>query len=153
MTINEFLKEENMVFDFDAGDKNAFFEKAVAVIVEKNPEYKRKDVLKLFLQREKTMTTGVGKKIAIPHILYDKCVLQQLFLFRPAGPIDFKSLDNQPVELIIMLIGPKCDSNIPYLQLLARISRLIKKDDFVGKLLAAKSSAAVFKVLKEYERR
>ncbi|MCP4214916.1 MAG: PTS sugar transporter subunit IIA [bacterium] len=153
MTIFEFLKEDNMTFEFDAADKKSFFLYSVAVIVEKNPDYKHKDVLKLFRQREKTMTTGVGKRIAIPHIIYDKCPAQQLFLFSLSNPIDFKSLDDQSVELIIMFVGPKRDSNLPYLQLLAKLSRLMKKDAVVEKLLAAKSSEAVCKVLREHERR
>ena len=153
MSIMELLDRENVIVDFDAKNKKDFFEKAVSIIVSKYSHFYYQEVLHMFLEREKTMSTGIGKKIAIPHIIYEKCQTQQLYIFHLRAPIDFKALDQQPVRLIIMLVGPKTESNMPYLQILAKLSRLMKKDAIVEKLLKTKSIEAIVKVLKEYEQR
>jgi len=154
MTIRELLEEKNIFIDFEARNKKDFFEKAVSIIVDQCSRfYRREEVLPLFLEREKTMSTGIGKKIAIPHIIYEKCQTPQLFIFSLRTPIDFNALDRQPVELIIMIVGPKTESNLPYLQILARLSRLMKNDILVEKLLKSKSIEAIYNVLKEHEQR
>ena len=151
MKILELLDEENIFIDFAAKNKRDFFQKAVSIVVSKCSQFCHEEILTLFLEREKTMSTGIGKKIAVPHIIYGKCLSQQLFIFSLRTPIDFKALDRQPVELIIMFVGPKTESNLPYLQILAKLSRLMKNDHIVEKLLKSKSIEAIFQVLKEYE--
>jgi mannitol/fructose-specific phosphotransferase system IIA component (Ntr-type) len=151
MKILDHLSEENIFFDFAVHGKDDFFQKAAAIIVSRCSSFRREEVLQLFLEREKTMSTGIGKKIAIPHIMYGKCLSQQLYIFRLHTPIDFNALDQQPVELIIMFVGPKTESNLPYLQILAKLSRMMKNDRIVAQLLASRSSEAIYQVLRDYE--
>jgi mannitol/fructose-specific phosphotransferase system IIA component (Ntr-type) len=151
MKILDILDQENIFIDFAVKNKKDFFQQAVSIIVSRCPQFHREEMLTLFLEREKTMSTGIGKKIAVPHIIYGKCVSQQLFIFSLRSPIDFKALDRQPVELVIMFVGPRTESNLPYLQILAKFSRLMKNDHIVEKLLESKSIAAICRVLKEYE--
>jgi mannitol/fructose-specific phosphotransferase system IIA component (Ntr-type) len=151
MKILDFLDLENIFFDFAVADKDDFFQKAVTMIVNRCSSFQGEEVLKLFLEREKTMSTGIGKKIAIPHIMYGKCLSQQLYIFSLRTPIDFNALDQQPVALIIMFVGPKNESNLPYLQLLAKLSRLMKNDRIVAQLLASPSGEAIYQVLRDYE--
>ncbi len=153
MKILEFLGEKNIFFNFEAAGKKDFFKKAVALVMKEHCEFCQEDVLALFLEREKTMTTGIGKKIAIPHIIYEKCKAQELYVFSLKEPIDFKSLDKQPVKLVIMFLGPHTETNLAYLQVLAKLSRLIKKDAMVEKLLNADSAQDIFNTFKEHDGR
>ena len=59
------------------------------------------------MQREKLGSTGIGHGIAIPHGKLPK--LEKLFgLFaRLDRPVDFESLDGQPVDLVFLLLAPE----------------------------------------------
>ncbi len=153
MKILDYLEKDCIFVNFAAKNKKDFFEKAVSLIVEKYPSYPYKEVLGMYLEREKTMTTGIGQKIAIPHILSERCDSQTLFAFRLSEPINFKSLDKQPVAFVIMILGKKEESNLLYLQMLAGLSRLLKKKVFVEELLKAETVDDIVGVLKKHERR
>ncbi len=160
MKILDCLEKENIFVRFEVKDKKDFFENAVPVVVNHHPDLQQgnvdkveKEVLSLYLEREKTMTTGIGQKIAIPHILYEKCNTQKLFIFKLKHPIDFKALDKKPVELVIMIVGKQEESNMHYLQMLAKLSRLLKKDAFVDKLLDSQTPDEICSVFKDHERR
>ena len=63
-------------------------------------------------------------------------------------PIEFDSLDNEPVDLIFLLLAPEHASG-DHLKALARISRLLREPDTITRLRAAKDSAALYAVLTE----
>ena len=102
------------------------------------------------LEREKIMSTGVGSGFAIPHGKTD-AVNDIVGAFAVTSqPIDYKSLDEQPVRIIFLLVGR--DNMVgPHIKLLSRISRLMNKEDFRNKLLAAASPAQVLDLFKQEE--
>ena len=153
MNIFEYLEHDNIFTDFDVKNKTEFFQKAVDLIAQKYPCFDRNELLELYGKREKTMTTGIGKQIAIPHIIYEKCDAQMILIFRLKEPIDFASLDKKQVKLVLMLIGPVTANNFPYLQVLAKLSRMLKRDETVLKLLEAETRDGIIKVLNDYEHR
>jgi fructose-specific phosphotransferase system IIA component len=79
--------------------------------------------------REKTRSTGIGSGIAIPH---GKCkAVKELIMAvgLTAEPVDFDSVDDKPVKIVILLISP-LDQTGPHIQALARISRLMLDEPF-----------------------
>src|SRR5689334_25414584 len=92
-----------------------------------------KAILEILLQREKLGSTGVGNGVAIPHGKLPK--LGRLFgLFaRLQRPIDFEALDNQPVDLIFLLLAPEA-AGADHLKALARVARLLRDADVARKL-------------------
>ena len=78
-----------------------------------------RDILEILLQREKLGSTGVGNGVAIPHGKLPK--LGRLFgLFaRLDRAIDFEALDNQPVDLVFLLLAPE-GAGADHLKALAR---------------------------------
>ncbi len=101
-------------------------------------------------EREKIMSTGVGSGFAIPHGKTD-AVTDIVGAFAiTAHPIDYKSLDEQPVRIIFLLIGRESMVG-PHIKLLSRISRLMNKEDFRKKLLGAQSPAEVLEIFKQEE--
>ncbi len=151
MKIWELLREKHIFTDFDCENKHDFLEKATAKITTLYPQFNMKSILNKFLEREETMTTGIGKGIAVPHIIYDKAEKLLIFVFKLKEEIDFKSLDKKPVKLAIMIIGNNTNTNMQHLQLLAKIARSMKNDDFVNNLTSAKTVEEIFAVFKKYE--
>jgi fructose-specific phosphotransferase system IIA component len=98
-----------------------------------------KDVaLQAVLSREQVRSTGIGSGIAIPH---GKCTAVKelvIALGIAAQPIDFDSVDNKPVSIVILLLSP-LDQTGPHIQALARISRLMLDEAFRNKLQKATS--------------
>jgi len=84
----------------------------------------KRAIFKVLIERERLGTTGVGNSIAIPHgKLPDLDRLYALFA-RLETPIDFDAIDEQPVDLICVLLAPKT-AGTDHLKALARVSRLL----------------------------
>lgn len=151
MKIWEYLKKENIYTNFPCDNKHDFLEKAVEKIVHSNPGFNFKTVLNKFLEREETMTTGIGKGIAVPHIIYETESELQLFAFKLSSEIDFNSLDKKPVNFAIIIVGNNKKSNMLHLQTLAKIARSMKNNDFIHDLTSAMSADEIYNIFKKYE--
>jgi fructose-specific phosphotransferase system IIA component len=102
------------------------------------------------LEREKVMSTGVGKGFAIPHGKTN-AVKEIIGAFgRVPDGIDYDSLDGNPVQLIFLLVG-KDNLISTHIKLLSRISRLMNKDDFRHRLIEANNSQEIIKLFSEEE--
>ncbi|MHB1687239.1 MAG: PTS sugar transporter subunit IIA [Ignavibacteriaceae bacterium] len=102
------------------------------------------------LEREKIMSTGVGKGFAIPHGKTN-AVNDILAAFGKSNkPIDYDSLDGQPVNLVFLLVG-KDNLVSNHIKLLSRISRMMNKDEFREKLIKAKTSDEILEIFRKEE--
>ena len=105
-----------------------------------------KAILEILLQREKLGSTGVGNGVAIPHGKLPK--LNNLFgLFaRLERPIDFEALDNQPVDLIFLLLAPEA-AGADHLKALARVARQLRDPEIARRLRESSDADALYAVL------
>jgi fructose-specific phosphotransferase system IIA component len=102
------------------------------------------------LEREKVMSTGVGKGFAIPHGK-SNAVKEIIGAFgKVSEGIDYDSLDGNPVHLIFLLVG-KDNLISTHIKLLSRISRLMNKDDFRHRLMEANSAEEIVKLFNDEE--
>ena len=86
----------------------------------------------------------------MPHARSSSIKELTVAFFRSNDGIDFNAIDGKPVDLIFMLLAP-ISSGGPYLKLLAKISRLLRSDDFRDALLKADAPAKVMEIIQEYE--
>ncbi|MCA9281525.1 MAG: PTS sugar transporter subunit IIA [Phycisphaeraceae bacterium] len=100
--------------------------------------------------RECTRTTGIGHNLAIPHGKSEGVKDLAMAIGRPKQPLDFCSIDNRPVKLIVLLASP-IDRTSDHIQALARISRLMTSEEFREKMYEAESAEEVFELLQEQE--
>jgi len=82
------------------------------------------------IEREETMSTGIGKGIAIPHAVSGEARDPAVLMIRLADSIDFEALDRLPVDIILALVVPENQTHL-HLQILAGISRLCKRAEFL----------------------
>ena len=103
-------------------------------------------IFETLMQREKLGSTGVGNGVAIPHGKLPK--LNKLFgLFaRLERPVDFESLDGQPVSLIFLLLAPE-GAGADHLKALARVARVLRDPDTARKLRESRDAEAIYAVL------
>ncbi|MCD6585706.1 MAG: PTS sugar transporter subunit IIA [Desulfobacteraceae bacterium] len=102
------------------------------------------------LQREKTMSTGVGGGIGFPHTANPEIRYASVILLRLAKPIEFESLDHQPVDIILGLIFPESDPGI-HVRMLARVSRLCQNPDFLSAIKQAENAERLIEQIKNIE--
>ena len=107
-----------------------------------------RSVFEVLIERERLGTTGVGHGIAIPHgKLANIDKLYALFA-RLETPIDFDSIDEQPVDLICVLLAPE-SAGADHLKALARVSRLLRDQTTCEKLRGSESADAIYALLTE----
>ena len=131
-------------------DKKSVIEELVNLLDNEGLLANRKEVLEAVMVREETRSTGIGSGIAIPH---GKCrAVKELIMAVGIArdPIDFESVDNKPVTIIILLVSP-LDQTGPHIQALARISKLMLDTEFKSKLENAKNSEEAYELLSSRE--
>jgi len=105
-------------------------------------------IFEVLIERERLGTTGVGNGIAIPHgKLPGLDRLYGLFA-RLETPIEFDAIDEQPVDLICLLLAPET-AGADHLKALARISRLLRDGTICKKLRGSETPDAIYALLTE----
>ena len=97
-------------------------------------------------ERERLGTTGVGGGIAIPHGRVAGLEKVMGFFTRLTQPVNFKSIDDKPVDLIFLLLAPEA-AGADHLQALATVSRFLRDAKLCEQLRKAKDAAAMYKLL------
>ncbi len=98
------------------------------------------------LQRERLGSTGLGGGIAIPHAKFKGLERIHCLFARLDQPIDFESLDNEPVDLIFALLAPEHASG-DHLKALARISRFLREPKALDRLRATRDRKVLLAIL------
>lgn len=152
MRLKDLLSGDVIRIPLENTEKNAIIEEMVDILDKAGKLKDKKAVLKAVLEREQVMSTGMGDGIAIPHAKTDG-VDELIAAFGVTKePVDFKSIDNKPVRIIFLLVGPT-DLTSPHLKVLSRISRLTHRKEFREKLAAAKNSNQVIDAITQEEQK
>lgn len=91
------------------------------------------------LHRENEGSTAIGGGLVIPHARYQGVGQVQVAVATLAEPLDIPAGDGQPVDVVILLVGPKGDPR-QMLRVLARLARLVKQPEFLASLRLAPSA-------------
>jgi len=103
-------------------------------------------IFEVLLTRERLGTTGVGNGVAIPHGKLEGLDRLHLLFARLAEPIDFDSIDEQPVDLLCLLLAPT-SAGADHLKALAQVSRLLRDRQVCEKLRGAANGDALYALL------
>jgi PTS system nitrogen regulatory IIA component len=107
-----------------------------------------RDVFDVILQRERLGSTGVGHGIAIPHGKLSSISSITGVFARLETPVDFEALDDQPVDLVFLLLAPE-GAGADHLKALSRIARVLRDPELVAKLRATDSDTAIYTFLNQ----
>ena len=98
-------------------------------------------VTRALLERERVMSTGIGRGVALPHARSPAVKEFCVAIARPQEPIDFGALDGEPVRLFFLVVGPGDRTGL--MRVLTRISRLLYTGDLQKRLLGAKGAGEI----------
>ena len=150
MRLTQILQPACIKVPLDAKDKQLVITELVDLLDANGLLLDRNTVLEAVLAREQTRSTGIGSGIAIPH---GKCkAVKELVMAVGIAhePIDFASVDEKPVTIVLLLVSP-ADQTGPHIQALARISRLMLDEKFKQGLEKAISAEQVYELLSSKE--
>lgn len=147
MDIVDLIEPRAVIPSLRAANKKQLLQEIARRAAEITGETERA-IFDVLLERERLGTTGVGAGIAIPH--GKLAGLKRLYgLFaRLETPIDFEAIDEQPVDLIFLLLAPG-GAGADHLKALARISRLLRDRTVCEKLRGSDKAEALYALLTE----
>jgi len=103
-------------------------------------------ILAALTEREELGSTGLGNGIAIPHGKFPGTAGVTAVFARLDAPVDFEAVDDQPVDLLMMLLAP-VGAGADHLKALARVARILRTEAIVEQLRAASDAEALYAIL------
>lgn len=144
--ITEFITVQSVDLNMKATNKSEAIVE-LTKLLEKSGKLDNIDkTLEALKEREKLGSTGIGKGVAIPHAKTEFSKDLVIAFGVSKQGVNFNSVDDEKVNLFFAFASPLKNSQT-YLKILARISRLIRNDDFREKLLGAKTPEQVLELI------
>ena len=145
MHINDLIEPEWILPALRATSKKQALQELARRAAEITGQEERR-IFDVLLERERLGTTGVGHGIAIPHgKLAELDRLYGMFA-RLDSPVGFDAIDDQPVDLLFLLLAP-ADAGADHLKALARVSRLLREHSVCENLRGSDTAEAIYALL------
>jgi PTS system nitrogen regulatory IIA component len=145
MKLSDFLSPERVIANLTSTNKQDALREITSFLsnVETDSTLTPKHLFNAITDREELGSTGIGDGVAIPHAKIHGLKNLCACFARSTEGVNFKSIDQEPVLLIFMLLVPENSAGI-HLKALARISRVLKEPDFREHLLQADNPQAIY---------
>jgi len=150
MILTQILQPTCVKVPLAGKNKEDAIEELVNCLADNNLVTDRGLTFEAVMAREQTRSTGIGSGIAIPH---GKCsAVKELVMAVGIAPepIEFESIDNKPVSIVILLVSPP-DQTGPHIQALARISRLMLDTQFKTQIEKVTSAEELYDLISTKE--
>jgi mannitol/fructose-specific phosphotransferase system IIA component (Ntr-type) len=154
MDLGDILTREQILTDLQAPTRWEAIDELISNLVatgKVKPEH-RDAIAAVVKKREASMSTGIGFGIGIPHASTDVIAEVVGALGRSKKGVNFDSLDNQPVHLVMLFLVPQGQFQ-KHLHTLANIAKLLHKADFRLALEQAPDADAMLKIIRDQGRR
>ena len=147
MNIKDMLSDKSFLVNFEASSKKNVLDK-LSKLAEKDIKIDSRILLEALTKREKLGSTAVGNGIAIPHANCPDIDKPKVFVALLSNSLDFNANDDQPVDIIFLLLAPD-NSGSEHLQALALVSRLLRNKELTTKLRGCKNTESAFAVISQ----
>jgi mannitol/fructose-specific phosphotransferase system IIA component (Ntr-type) len=147
MELREFFTEDAIKLDLQGSSKDEILKELIGLL---GLDDKSQGILfKMLKRRENLGSTGIGKGIAIPHCRSLVVNRLRVAFGRKADPIDFRAIDDQPVQYFFLIVAPPLEVSNQYLPVLGKIAQFSKEADVPQRLLELTEPAQFIKLLEE----
>ncbi|MFK7902435.1 MAG: PTS sugar transporter subunit IIA [Nitratireductor sp.] len=149
MELTDLIGPEDIVVNLRSNCKKTLLSDLAEIAAEKTGIASRK-IFETLLERERLGTTGIGRGIAIPHGKLDALDGITGILAVLEKPIDFDSVDMEPVDIVFLLLADDKEG-AEHLKMLSRIARTLRNESFVTEMRSAGNSDALYVLLSNQE--
>lgn len=146
MKLSKFCEEDLMSFDLQGQGKTEVITELVDIAARSSMVRDRDEVLEAVLEREKLVTTGVGYGVAFPHAKTRALKGIVIVFGRSEVGVDFGAMDKKPVYLFFLIAAPE-DAIGAHLNVMARLSYIMKSEQNRERLMRAKTAGEVMLIL------
>jgi mannitol/fructose-specific phosphotransferase system IIA component (Ntr-type) len=147
MELREFLAEDAIQLDLKAESKDEILKELIGLL---GVDDKSQGILfKMLKRRENLGSTGIGKGIAIPHCRSLVVNRLRLAFGRKKGGVEYKAIDDQPVNYFFLIVAPPLEVSNQYLPVLGRIAQFAKEPDVAERLAALEDPREFLALLEE----
>ncbi len=152
MNLAQYLQTNAILLQTEAKEKNLLLAELVEKVAELSQYEATEKILAGVLEREKIRSTGFGKGLAVAHARMEPFPKICVVLARPSVPIEWGSLDGEPVEFVVLVVGPTVEE-AKYLQVLSEVTKLWARKETRALLLSALTPEEVLRVILESKTR
>ena len=147
MELREFLAEEAIQLDLKGESKDEILKELIALL---GVDEKSQGILfKMLKRRENLGSTGIGKAIAIPHCRSLVVNRLRLAFGRKRGGVEYKAIDDQPVNYFFLIVAPPLEVSNQYLPVLGRIAQFAKEPEVTDRLAELENPRDFLALLEE----
>ncbi|MAF65449.1 MAG: hypothetical protein CMJ84_07310 [Planctomycetes bacterium] len=154
MRLTELFAATDLVIGFDPADKWESISQLVDHLASTGrlPAECLEDVREAVIHRERSMSTGMERGIAIPHAAVDgiETVAAAMGVVRREGGLAFESIDGRPARLVVLLVIPRAQKLL-HIRTLADVARVLGQDSVREGLLEATTDGEAWSALREGE--
>ena len=150
MILKRLLQPQNVLVNVPANCKRDVLQKLSQLGAEASG-LSQEDILSTLSEREKLGSTGIGGGIAIPHGKLRGVDAMTAVLIQLDHPVDFDSVDDEPVDLLFLLLAPE-DANALHLKALSKVARLMRSQEVRNAMRGANSAEALYAIAVEEEK-
>jgi mannitol/fructose-specific phosphotransferase system IIA component (Ntr-type) len=152
MRLTDFFSPQVIKVPLDGSTKDQVVKELVTLIFPDATDTEKDTVWRSVMEREREMSSGIGQGIALPHGLSNGMADFAAALGIPSRPIEFAAIDGLPVNLVFLVLSDEKHTTTK-LKALARISRLLHREEFRTALAASDTPAAAMQVITDEESR
>jgi mannitol/fructose-specific phosphotransferase system IIA component (Ntr-type) len=147
MELREFFSPDAVKLDLDGSTKDDILKELIALL-----QLGEKDegmLFKMLKRRENLGSTGIGRGIAIPHCRSLVVNKLRVAFGRKQSGVDFKAIDDKPVQFFFLIVAPPLEVSNQYLPVLGKIAQFSKESDVPERLLGLTDPAQFMALLEE----
>ena len=147
MELREFFSEDAIQLNLQGSSKDDILKELIALL--KLDEKSDGMLFKMLKRRENLGSTGIGRGIAIPHCRSLVVNRLRVAFGRKASGVDFKAIDEKPVNFFFLIVAPPLEVSNQYLPVLSKIAQFSKETDVPQRLLTIKEPKEFLALLEE----
>ncbi|AKP04012.1 fructose-specific PTS transporter subunit EIIC [Companilactobacillus pabuli] len=146
--LGEILNKNNIALNVDVSSRDELLQYLSDFSEKLGYSTDSKAVYKKYLAREDENSTGMEKGIAIPHAQDKSIKGSAMLIAKLTKPVEWKTFDNQPVDIVISFLIPDEDNGSSHLEYLSSTSKLLMHDEFIESLRKAQTKEEILKLFK-----
>lgn len=151
MKLSNYLNKNNISFNIEPDEKFKLLEKLADFLIDSNKLKNKEEIKEAIIKRERLETTAIGGGIAIPHAKIKGIKNTFVACAVIKKGVDFKSIDNKPVDLFFIMISCSSDPDA-HIKALSKLAGILNNKEICKKIRKSASPVEVLKIIKTNER-
>src|ERR671912_2388180 len=147
MELREFFAEDAVKLELEGNTKDEVLRELISLL--KLDEKSEGMLFKMLKRRENLGSTGIGRGIAIPHCRSLVVNKLRVSFGRKSAGVDFKAIDEKPVNFFFLIVAPPLEVSNQYLPVLGKIAQFSKEADVPQRLLGLSAPGEFMRLLEE----